>query len=461
MTSHSSSIFSDDQSESASETAAERHFDPDWAADQVPGRHADGRTLRKSCDRCHQQKLRCVGDKTSLTQCMRCRRAGVDCVYSVRSSKQPNKNGLTAEDPGHVEPVNPTSNPLSELETVFDPDLEQLDDIFASLPSSWAAVGATASLASYAVPPSQSTGIAESSLSTGGPSSSNSIAPEASVGSPDVPSDLSGRLTHVCQALETTFQKVTRDRTDRTTQDCIIIIPRLSAVEKVETANSLQLDPIGEVFGVFDAFLKVLALDEMVAISTSRTPQTLFDEYLRSKQASMAAQCYIVCIKLMVSLSEQMLQSLLASPLPTPRPAFGHRNVSEASQNTNAPVAREGVFSDASRIPENLKLGDLYVPLTDPFGHALNSTIDIFQIGSRLLGRMEQLLGIPIELGGGNMSSVLSSEQVGLDQHPRPSLPARFVASIWEDEAHINQKSAVTYFRRCRAAILGLTMQHV
>ena len=80
----------------------------------------------------------------------------------------------------------------------------------------------------------------------------------------------------------------------------------------------------------------------MVAISTSRTPQTLFDENLRSKQASMAAQCYILCIKLMVSLSEQMLQSLLASPLPTPRSAFANLSTSEATQNAKRARSTRG-----------------------------------------------------------------------------------------------------------------------
>lgn len=223
----------------------------------------------------------------------------------------------------------------------------------------------------------------------------------------------------------------------------------------------MHSDPIGEVFSAFDGLLRVLALDDMVAISTSRTPQTPLDEYLRSKQASIAAQCYILCIRLMVSLSEQMLQSLLASPLPTPpRSAFANLGTSETTQNANVLGAQEGTISNTSHIPENLTLGDLYVPPTDPFGHALNSTTNVLQIGSRLLGRMEQLLGIPPELGGGGMSSVPSKAQARIDRHLKPSLPARFVASIWEDEASMNNKSAVTYFRRCRAAILGLTKHH-
>jgi len=50
---------------------------------------------RQSCDRCRQQKVRCLRDeaqqensnpsspgRASLSQCERCAKAGVDCVYS-------------------------------------------------------------------------------------------------------------------------------------------------------------------------------------------------------------------------------------------------------------------------------------------------------------------------------------------------------------------------------------------
>ena len=229
--SHSSSIFSDDERESAPETAAERHSDPDWAADLATVRHADGRSLRKSCNRCHQQKLRCVGDKTSLTRCMRCQRAGVECVYGVRSSKQPDRNSNDAWDNGRPQPVTPTSNPLSELETVFDPDLLHLDEIFPSFPSSWANAD-TASPASYALPPSQSAGAAEASMSTAGPFSNSSTTTEAAVGLIDGPSDLSGRLANVCQALEATFRKVIKDHANRATQDCMTMIPNSQQCER-------------------------------------------------------------------------------------------------------------------------------------------------------------------------------------------------------------------------------------
>ncbi|KAH7013038.1 hypothetical protein EDB80DRAFT_709252 [Ilyonectria destructans] len=49
---------------------------------------------RHSCDRCRQQKVRCVRDEsqgassgtTSLARCERCTKAAVDCVYSLRQS---------------------------------------------------------------------------------------------------------------------------------------------------------------------------------------------------------------------------------------------------------------------------------------------------------------------------------------------------------------------------------------
>lgn len=187
-----------------------------------------------------------------------------------------------------------------------------------------------------------------------------------------------------------------------------------------------------------------------MAISTPCTPQTPFDEYLRSKQASMAAQCYMLCIKLMVSMLEQMLQSLLASPFRASYVDLGNMSPSQATQNPSL----DSAFSSMNGIAENLRLGDLHSPQADPFGSALSSTINVLRIGSRLLGRIEQFLGIPSKLRAGNFPS---NEQVGLDQSLSPSLPARFVASIWEDEAATNNRSSVTYFRRCRAAILGLS----
>ncbi|RAH47739.1 uncharacterized protein BO95DRAFT_461805 [Aspergillus brunneoviolaceus CBS 621.78] len=336
--------------------------------------------------------------------------------------------------------VTPASNPLSELDPAFAPDLSHLNDIFPGTSSSWATVE-PASLGSFVLPEFLDTSTSEESMSIAPPSSNSPIDAGVVLGSG--PSDLSGCLASACQALEAAFRKVIRDHPGQNAQDY----------------------PIGEIFNQFDGLLEVLALDSMVAITTSRTPQSPFDEYLRSKQASMAAQCYVLCIKLMAVLSEQVLQSLLALPLSAKPSASGNLGSSETMKNVNGLGAQEDNFSHTRQIPKSLRLGDLYAP-PDPFGHALNSAINMLRIGSKLIARMEQLLGIPPELGGGSMPSGASPEQVGLDQptlrdrsaskSSLSSLPARFVALIWEDEASMYNKSAVMYFRRCRAATLGL-----
>lgn len=46
------------------------------------------RALRKSCDRCHELKLKCHGSNSSRTSCERCLRATQTCVYSTRSVRQ-------------------------------------------------------------------------------------------------------------------------------------------------------------------------------------------------------------------------------------------------------------------------------------------------------------------------------------------------------------------------------------
>ena len=49
---------------------------------------ADRRTIRRSCDRCHAQKLKCSASRESSSQCLRCQRVGLSCSYSARSARK-------------------------------------------------------------------------------------------------------------------------------------------------------------------------------------------------------------------------------------------------------------------------------------------------------------------------------------------------------------------------------------
>ena len=48
-------------------------------------------SFRRSCDRCHLQKLKCSRSTRSPSQCQRCERAGHQCVYSQRNPRQTRK----------------------------------------------------------------------------------------------------------------------------------------------------------------------------------------------------------------------------------------------------------------------------------------------------------------------------------------------------------------------------------
>lgn len=194
------------------------------------------------------------------------------------------------------------------------------------------------------------------------------------------------------------------------------------------------------------------------------TPQSPHDAHLRSKQASTAAQGYVLCVRLLASLLEQLLQSLLASPSQTASGSSASPHSTQDASGQRISLGESGSnFSDASHVPHSLRLGDLHVPLGH-FGHALNSSVNLLRIGCSRLSEMEYLLGIPYKQRGQSISSLVCLKQVGLAQQTLPdngssrsSLPARFVALIWEDEASINKMSSVVYLQRCCAAILGLT----
>ncbi|KAL9622621.1 MAG: hypothetical protein Q9160_003118 [Pyrenula sp. 1 TL-2023] len=92
------------------------------------------RALRKSCDRCYGQKLRCFSansGSTLFTKCDRCERAGLQCTYSTRSarsesgtqrrkSRQPRLN----ESSGIISPPETDLNDENVYEWSLRPDHE-------------------------------------------------------------------------------------------------------------------------------------------------------------------------------------------------------------------------------------------------------------------------------------------------------------------------------------------------
>lgn len=84
------------------------------------------RALRKSCDRCYGQKLRCFSansGSTLFTKCDRCERAGLHCTYSTRSARS--ESGTQRRKPRQsrlTEPSGTISPPDTDVndENVFE-----------------------------------------------------------------------------------------------------------------------------------------------------------------------------------------------------------------------------------------------------------------------------------------------------------------------------------------------------
>lgn len=177
--------------------------------------NADGRKLRKSCDRCHQQKLRCNRDKRRPTHCLRCQRAGAECVYSVRENKQSAKTSKREATGDNAR----SSLAQDDFGVTFDPQLLTFDHFFdnqaclapfwPSGPDTTEALG-TAIINNYLIPTPQSM-----------PFSSGSTAPGLGLGASDGPSDLSTLLATIYHDLEASYTKMLRHQTNQTTQDCM------------------------------------------------------------------------------------------------------------------------------------------------------------------------------------------------------------------------------------------------
>ena len=235
-----------------------------------------------------------------------------------------------------------------------------------------------------------------------------------------------------------------------------------SQCEHYETLTAACVDPVGEVFSAFESFVRAMVLSRGKARSPSRDAHMSLAKHLDSKQAFMAAQCYMLCMRLAVSLSEKMLQNLLAAPMPAQRTSFGLGTPDSAQFNSSSALGiLEVDFSlgGSQNMMEGVGLEDLYVGPPESYEQAVDSTVSILRVGARLIGRMEQLLEIPPDIAG---DTTWSGEQPSPEHQRRKlSLPARLVATTWEYEKSIDNKCPVTCFKRYRAAILGLAQGHV
>jgi len=214
----------------------------------------------------------------------------------------------------------------------------------------------------------------------------------------------------------------------------------------------MHADPVSRVFGAINGFSEALELQDLVDNFTTYSAPGLLDDCRRSKQGFAIARGYMLCVKLLAVLSEKLLESLLSRPS-QPKSSLG---------NTSQPAVTQ---QDGSIRP-GLKLSDLYARSPN-FKHALNNSTAVLRTSSAVLGKIERSLSLPPDLRGGVQVSDNSHTDSIIPDRSSPgegqdlSLAARFVVSMSEDEAHKSDRPAITSFKRCRAAIFGLSSHQI
>lgn len=213
----------------------------------------------------------------------------------------------------------------------------------------------------------------------------------------------------------------------------------------------MHTDPVSRVFGAINGFSEALELQDLVDNFTTQSAPGLLDDCRRSKQGFAIARGYMLCVKLLAVLSEKLLESLLSRPA--------------QSKSSSGNTAQPAVTQQDGSIRPGLKLSDLYAR-SPSFKHALNNSTAVLRTSSAVLGKIERSLSLPPDLRGGvRLSDNSHADSIAPGSSPREgqdlSLATRFVVSMLEDEAHKSDRPAITSFKRCRAAIFGLSSHQI
>lgn len=197
------------------------------------------RALRKSCDRCHTQKLKCTPGNDANSQCMRCQQAGCKCVYSPRLPKRSHQRGqiTTGLDFKTTAAAPIQQNELKTLTQAYDagsdgidsnwvwscsktcnsPDNTSAGSEYFDNPSMGMLSASGPNMGIYTSEPDDilAMQIADSALRNGD-TNSCAVAPLASCGQ----FELCHNLSCMSQELETIFHSVTTEWPQRNIQTC-------------------------------------------------------------------------------------------------------------------------------------------------------------------------------------------------------------------------------------------------
>ncbi|KAF1848286.1 uncharacterized protein K460DRAFT_403578 [Cucurbitaria berberidis CBS 394.84] len=361
---------------------------PLWAAENSsqPGHRrttsrpsTGGKALRRSCDRCHAQKLKCSGSKDFLAKCERCARAGLDCVYSTRASK---KTAPSLQDGDNQGMRTPDSTGMAPLLDGTENELQFSDVDFHGLLSS------AGNHYGFTTP---------DSYHSSQQSPRNSSIMLHGFETPPL-HDSSGYSNLAHALVETPAGGLPAGQLDDALEQLPAIAYRLKNISRkvavVCSGQDIHKYPIGEVFTIFKQLSGVLEQDS----SLRQSPQEQsVDDSFRQKSALIAAQCYVSGVRIIVSLSTRWLHhlnSLTRMSYTSPERPFTAEPVYPPLQE-----GRHGRSSDnLGTLRRDLDFDGLYSHL-DPIGYSLNCASLTISTSIKLLVEIEDLLGVQPKKG--------------------------------------------------------------
>ncbi|RYP39835.1 hypothetical protein DL768_010692 [Monosporascus sp. mg162] len=232
-----------------------------------------------------------------------------------------------------------------------------------------------------------------------------------------------------------------------------------------------------------------------------------FEGSLETRRTLSIVHCYVLCVKIMSKLAENLWQEVLSLALALPNASqsslhTGGLLIAPATQpsppgsmNPHTTTSSSITSSDGSSASDHCLLGDLRVGESffhmDPLGHALTSACTTLRTGIRMLCDIEASLSLPRQQGvastglpadlpyakalfaGCEINSASEpcvEEAPNTGVHVAPSRVARLLAVFWAEEEEqltsgytgpgTGAETTMKTLQRCFADILGLLRQH-
>ncbi|KKK18794.1 hypothetical protein ARAM_007686 [Aspergillus rambellii] len=453
------------------------------ALSTVQGSHTDGtlprRAFRRSCDRCHAQKIKCTGNQSGLARgpCQRCQQAGLGCVYSERCPKRKLRKASAA----NLVPANPKhmSSPLVSSHTL-PRDVSGSQSAPTSLPFLdpsgdydwfWPSIDVDETIDTSFLELSHDNETISSQLEPPMLDLSSFLEfPVKESPSPPGSSNAAGA---------TSAHREHFDGLLAVSQELEEI---LSAVTAEWPKKEIWTYPIGMFFNASRRLLARLRQQAHIEGNSD-----MLEECLQTKNLFMAVHCYMLTAKILASISDLLLfhiqhaQNDPLTPLGRNRSQSPRRDASDKGSSSSNSSSNSSDHSRADTMPlftSNLPIGQLF-SYVNPFMHTLFSACTTLRIGLDLLRENELTLGVPpvqgiaasITVGGGwehEMDAARPETAHSVVGGEKLCTPAsRVLTMFWSDEAVIHGAESagsrgriLAVLQRCYGEIFSLARQH-